>query len=94
MSYDTWRSTLPDQDEVVPVQCPVCTGHDDAAPCSEECAELVERVNAERRIKGLFFAAYKAIRLARTYGPGPRSAACVEWVNKYRYQIRRERTGT
>lgn len=67
MSYDSWKTTAPEEDEEAPVPCPICTGHADAEPCGEDCAELVARCERERLIKVLYANAWRALQLAREY---------------------------
>lgn len=66
-SYDDWRTAAPEMDEEPPTECPVCTGHASASPCSEECDALVKRCERERLIKVLYENARHALRRAREY---------------------------
>lgn len=73
--------------------CPVCTGTESAEPCTEECAELVERCRRERQIDANRAAAKLVIRMAKAYRregfPNDnRVAVCIERVRYYRGQIR------
>lgn len=54
----------------LPPPCPVCTGEEDAEPCGEDCARIVERCRRERLIRGLYEEARRALRLAREYRIG------------------------
>lgn len=74
-----------------PPPCPVCTGEGDE-PCGEECAELVERCARERKIRGYYEAARRALRLAREYRIGDttsdfRIRAILRQVYHYRMDI-------
>lgn len=52
---------------VPPVPCPVCTGDESAPPCGEDCAALIARCARERRIRGIYVAARRAIAWAKVY---------------------------
>lgn len=67
MSFDSWKTTAPEEDGEPPVECCVCTGHKYASPCGEDCAELVARCERERLIKVLYQNARRALHLAREY---------------------------
>jgi hypothetical protein len=76
--------------------CPVCTGDDDAHPCSEECEALIIKAKRTERIAGLFAQARRAARLAKTYraeqGPGgSREILCLEVIDDCRIRIRMTR---
>jgi predicted nucleic acid-binding Zn ribbon protein len=74
--------------------CPVCTGDEDAEPCSEECDALVQSVRQANRIKRVYAAARRALIMAHVYreeskdNADPRTVACIERVNAYRTSIR------
>jgi predicted nucleic acid-binding Zn ribbon protein len=93
MSYDNWKATAPEGDDPYPHECPVCTGHEDALPCSEECADLIERCRRERLIETCRMAAKLVIKVAKSYQregfPNDhRVSACIDRVNYYRGRIR------
>ena len=100
MSYDDWKMTAPESDDEVCVECPVCTGEDDAPPCSLECEQLVFRANflarQEEVIEGLYRSARTSLRLAQRYrdeeGPrGRRERECVERIRALHDVIRSTR---
>jgi hypothetical protein len=73
--------------------CPICTGDNEAEPCSEECAALVERVRRERLIESCRLAAKLVIKVAKSYQregfpDDHRIAACIGRVQYYRGRIR------
>lgn len=75
-----------------PAPCPVCTGDMYAEPCGEECAGLIARCEREKRIRGLYEAARRALRLAREYRIGDatsdfRVRAIARQVYHYRMDI-------
>ncbi len=67
MSYDDWKCSPPEDDEEPRTPCCVCTGDEHAEPCSEDCADLVRRVKAERIVRRLYKAARRSLSLARLY---------------------------
>ncbi len=66
-SFDSWKCAAPDDSNDLPEPCPVCTGDEHADPCSEDCADLVRRVKAERIVRRLYKAARRSLSLARLY---------------------------
>lgn len=97
-TYDSWKTTdASEADTLPPPGCPVCTGDEYSDPCSEECAELIEKCDRKRRIKGLYLTASSAMRWARLY-QGENSAygdrrilAILDQVKTYRREIARLR---
>jgi predicted nucleic acid-binding Zn ribbon protein len=78
------------------VECPVCSGHADAKPCSEECAELVERCRRERQIDACRKAAKLVAKMAKAYRAegfpnDVRVTVCIDRIRYYRGQIRKLR---
>lgn len=72
--------------------CPVCTGDENAQPCSEDCDRLVTLCRNERRIKGLRQAIRISMTLARLYVSesgciDQRARGCIEQVHAYRASI-------
>jgi hypothetical protein len=68
-SYDEWKQTAPEESGDPPPPCKVCTGEGDDT-CGEECSELAERCDRERKIRGHYLDAWQALRLAREYREG------------------------
>jgi predicted nucleic acid-binding Zn ribbon protein len=96
MSYDGWKESAPEQDDIFAVHCPVCTGHEDADPCDESCAEIVERCRRERQIDACRGAAKLIVKMAKAYRregfpDDMRVRVCLERVQFYRGQIRKLR---
>lgn len=90
LTNDFYAAVLDDM-EPRPPACPVCTGDEDAEPCSEECDTLVRRCRLEAAIRGLYQASRTAVALARVYraeGPDMRLVRCLEAVQAYRMSIR------
>lgn len=86
-----YESLLEDQ-ESDPTPCPVCTGDEDATPCTEDCANLMRLTAIERGIKGLYQRCRTALFLARIYrGEGwdglGRMVECLTTVRTYRVSI-------
>jgi hypothetical protein len=73
------------------VACPICTGHGDAPPCSEECDEIVRRCARERQIASLYKGARRCVYYARQYTlakyPEHNVTAVLEQVRAYRARI-------
>ncbi len=72
MSYESERydDLLDRGGDPSPPDCPICTGASDAEPCGEECSELFARCARERKIRGQYQDAWRALRLAREYRIG------------------------
>lgn len=80
-------------DGVFPQPCPICTGHAEAVPCSDECDELVLRNKTLGMVKGAYEAAWKALFLARLYlaeggNTDARYRACLDQAGAYRRFVR------
>lgn len=79
-------------DDPAPHACPVCTGDDDAEPCSDDCCRIVDIAKNRARITALYSAARGALRLARRYlmeeGKDHRYENCLIAVKGYRISIR------
>lgn len=76
-------------DGVFPQPCPICTGHEDAVPCSAECDEIVLRNKTKSMVCGAYDAARNALFLARLYfteggNTDHRYRACLDQVGAYR----------
>ncbi len=88
-----YESILDDQ-EIHPEPCPVCTGDEDAQPCTEECANLMRRVAIERGVRGLYQRCRTALGLVRVYREegathdDERVMECMTTVKVYRNSIR------
>ncbi len=67
MNYDTWKSNQSEPTDLRLPPCVVCTGEEFYPPCSEECADIVRRVDVRRRIVGLYQDAKRCLRFARIY---------------------------
>ena len=65
--YDSWKASVPEDRETLPAPCPVCTGDGEAMPCGEDCARLIAECERQRRIRGIYLAAKRALKFARTY---------------------------
>lgn len=96
MSYDDWKTSAPEQDDEPPTPCPICTGHEDAEPCSEDCAMLCAEVRLERVAKRYEEARRTCVELAlkyRTEFPAPdhRVQECLARAREYRYLARQLR---
>ncbi len=92
MNYDSWKASVPEDRETLPAPCPVCTGDGEAMPCGEECAELIAQCERQRRIRGIYVAAKRALKFARTYyelvGPNDyRVKSVLKQVHDYRVDI-------
>jgi Ribonuclease G/E len=92
MNYDTWKASVPDADEILSTRCPVCTGHEEAHPCSEECEEIIRRCARQRQIASLYKGARRCVYYARQYTlakyPEHNVIAVLEQVRAYRSRIR------
>ncbi len=94
MSYDAWKEAPPALDEAEPQPCPVCTGDDEAQPCTEDCAVLMRMTAIERGIKGLYQRCRTALHLVRVYrdetwpDADTRIEECLQTVRTYRNSIR------
>lgn len=96
MSYDDWKMTAPESDDEVCVECPICTGDNDAEPCGPECAVLVFKAKQIKALRGWYQAARNALKWARRYrqedGPGfDRERDCLLEVRRVRDIIRTTR---
>ncbi len=86
--------SVAEEQEQEPEPCPVCTGCEEAKPCSEECADLMRRVALERGIKGLYQRIRTALFLVRVYREesfrdrDERIEECWATVRVYRTSIR------
>ncbi len=69
-TFDDWKTFAPEEWSDPPPPCPICTGARDAEPCGEECSEMFERCERERKIRGHYRDAWRALRLAREYREG------------------------
>lgn len=91
-TYDDWRSSAPEFDEEPPVRCCVCSGDEDAPPCSEECDEIVGRVARRRQIARLYAGARRCVYYARIYQltspDDSRVTKVLTQANEYRARIR------
>ena len=67
MSYDSWKESVPEERETLPAPCPICTGDGEAMPCGEDCARLIAECARQRQIRGIYQAAKRALRYARSY---------------------------
>ncbi len=89
----THYDSLLDDQESEPEPCPVCTGDDEAKPCSEDCAALMRMTAIERGIKGLYQRCRTALHLVRVYrdetwpDADARIAECMASVRTYRTSI-------
>lgn len=70
MSYDSWKTTAPEEYSDPPAPCCVCTGDSWAEPCGEECEAIALRCYREQKIRGHYEDAKRALRLAREYRIG------------------------
>jgi hypothetical protein len=50
-----------------PLECPICTGCEDADPCSDDCAEIVIKAARLRGVARFYRACRLAMILARRY---------------------------
>jgi hypothetical protein len=69
VSFDSWKQTAPEEWSDPPPPCKVCTGEGDET-CGEECSELAARCDRERKIRGHYLDAWRALQLAREYRIG------------------------
>lgn len=90
MSYvglDAWKESAPELDDEPAQACPVCTGDQDADPCSESCEAVIMLATEQRTIAGKYAQARAALRLARIYRfedgvTGRKSRRAAEVVHK------------
>lgn len=92
MSYDSWKLDHPEDDCAELTPCPICTGHNDAPPCSESCEDIALTAARRRWVADCYRAARVALRWARIYeaeGIGEhRVSDCVKQIRVYRNNIR------
>lgn len=93
MSYDSWKTSPPEEDGDEPVPCPVCTGDESAMPCGEDCANLIATITRRNHIRGYYVTAHRAVDWARLYrqrsgGHDHRADECMQRVRFCRDAIR------
>lgn len=70
MSYiglDAWKENAPEIDDEPLAPCIICTGNDEASPCSESCQHIIDTMQATAEVRRIYEFCRRALGLARQY---------------------------